>query len=590
MDADVPLRRSLLVRLLAASILIAVCSIAATAWLVMRGTTQAIQEAQGQSLSQNAHIYNTLVGYAATHPSWDGVEALVGSLAASTGWQITLTTPDRRPIAGSPPPSGPAVASVDPLHVDPALLPGAPDQIDSRALGPFALPAADRERERRYADDGQRCLLEHGFPAQIVESPSGLLTVVSAAGEKLRRTCGADFPYLSTSQKVALTVLQGLVNACLGQQGPPVVGVSIDTWRYQQTDGSNLDPERVHNCVASARRTQLGPHVAPTALLFVRGSQASGTVRTGFVLSSANIVRTAGAAAVVLVVTIAVTVLIAARLVRPLRALTAAAQHSTGRRARARVTGRDEIGTLAAVLNRMAEQRERAEDQRRAMVNDVAHELRTPLANIRSWLEAAEDGLAPPVTDTELTSALLAEALQLQRIVDDLQDLAEADAGAFRLDRQPVPVGDLVRQAVTAHRGGADAAGVTLTAHTPPVRHGTLPRLTVDPVRITQALGNLIANAVRYTPAGGRITVSARNDAGDVVMSVADTGQGISAGDLPHVFDRFWRADPSRTRDTGGSGLGLAIVRQIVEAHGGTVTATSVPGQGSTFTVRLPRS
>jgi two-component system sensor histidine kinase BaeS len=174
-------------------------------------------------------------------------------------------------------------------------------------------------------------------------------------------------------------------------------------------------------------------------------------------------------------------------------------------------------------------------------------------------------------------------ALLLQHINDDLQDPA-ADAGRLRLHPEPVHVADVLVQATAAHRAGAEAAGVTLTTGT----DGT-PALTADPVRLRQAIGNLVSNAVRHTPVGGVVAVHCHQHDQDVVVTVTDSGTGIAAEDFPKVFDRFWRADKSRTRRTGGSGLGLPIVRRLVRAHGGDVTASSVLGEGSVFTIRLPR-
>jgi two-component system sensor histidine kinase BaeS len=171
----------------------------------------------------------------------------------------------------------------------------------------------------------------------------------------------------------------------------------------------------------------------------------------------------------------------------------------------------------------------------------------------------------------------------LQRIIDDLQDLAAADAGTLRLHREPVRVTDLLHQVAAAHRVAADTTGIALRTET----HGTQ-WLDADPVRMRQALGNLVSNALRHTPAGGTVTLTARHDGDDVVLAVADTGTGIAPDDLPHVFDRFWRAEKSRSRRTGGSGLGLAIVRHLVAAHDGTVTIASEPGRGAVFTLRLP--
>ncbi|GAA4240859.1 hypothetical protein GCM10022254_67280 [Actinomadura meridiana] len=230
---------------------------------------------------------------------------------------------------------------------------------------------------------------------------------------------------------------------------------------------------------------------------------------------------------------------------------------------------------------RSAASRSAVEAQRQTMVNDIAHELRTPLSNIRVWLEAAEDGVAIP--DGAFVSSLLEEALQLQHLVDDLQDLAAAEAGTLRLHFEPMDVRELLTRVADAHRAKATSAGSRLTVYL----DGD-PPLTADAVRIRQAVANLLTNAIRHTP-NGHITLTARDDDGWTVIEVADTGTGIPPEDLPQIFDRFWRADKSRNRQTGGSGLGLAIVRQLVQAHGGTAEAHSQLGEGSTFTLRLPR-
>ncbi|MET9943070.1 sensor histidine kinase, partial [Streptomyces halstedii] len=279
-------------------------------------------------------------------------------------------------------------------------------------------------------------------------------------------------------------------------------------------------------------------------------------------------------------------VLAGARLVRPLHALTGAAQRLRDgeEHASVPVSGDDEIGRLASAFNDMSAHRARLEEQRKAMVSDVAHELRTPLSNIRGWLEAAQDGLADP--DPAFVSSLLEEAVQLQHIIDDLQDLAAADAGALRLHPEPVRTGELLSQVAAAHQARAETAGVRLKVE----GAAPAPELHADPVRLRQAVGNLVSNAVRHTPAGGTVTLRAYGDGskGVVVIEVEDTGTGIPADDLPYVFDRFWRAEKSRSRRTGGSGLGLAIVRKLTEAHGGTASATSTEGEGSAFTLRLP--
>ncbi len=246
-----------------------------------------------------------------------------------------------------------------------------------------------------------------------------------------------------------------------------------------------------------------------------------------------------------------------------------------------RVVGGDEIGRLSVAFNTMAGRRAELERLRKAMVSDVAHELRTPLSNIRGWLEAAEDGVVD--NDGELLASVLEEALLLQHIIDDLRDLSAADAGELRLSKVPVPVTDVLAQTAHAHRADADASGVRLT-----VSADEAALVDADPVRLRQMTGNLLSNAIRHTPRGGTVALCARATEGSVRIDVADTGVGIAPDELPHVFERFWRAEKSRSRQTGGSGLGLSIVRKLAEAHGGTVTAHSAPGAGAVFRLTLP--
>jgi two-component system sensor histidine kinase BaeS len=242
--------------------------------------------------------------------------------------------------------------------------------------------------------------------------------------------------------------------------------------------------------------------------------------------------------------------------------------------ARAEVSARWEIAELAEAFNQMSEHLARTEKQRKDLVSDVSHELRTPLGTIRGWLVAAQDGVAD--LDPALVESLLEETLVLQQLVDDLQELASADAGEFRLQPEPVDAGELLRQIAAAHPRD-------LVVET----SGML-QLTADPVRLRQAVGNLVVNAIAHTPPDGRIVLRGLRAGDAVVLEVGDTGSGIAPEDLPHVFDRFWRADRSRSRATGGRGLGLAVVKHLVGAHGGTVTVTSAVGAGTTFTIRLP--
>ncbi|MFF9274208.1 ATP-binding protein [Streptomyces griseosporeus] len=255
-------------------------------------------------------------------------------------------------------------------------------------------------------------------------------------------------------------------------------------------------------------------------------------------------------------------------------------ERGLGRRPGARPR-RDEIARLAAAFNRMADSLQAGEERQRRLTGDIAHELRTPLANLRGYLEALRDGVVEPTP--ELLESLHEEALLQQRIVDDLQDLALAEAGALTYHRRTTDVRELLRAARTAHRARAEAAGVEVVVEADgPVR------VHADPDRLRQVVANLVGNALRATPPGGTVTLALRRDRERAVVEVRDTGTGIAAEDLPHVFDRFWRADPARGRATGGSGLGLAVARQIVLDHGGTIGVDSAVGAGTTVTVTLP--
>ena len=276
-------------------------------------------------------------------------------------------------------------------------------------------------------------------------------------------------------------------------------------------------------------------------------------------------------------------ILLARTLTHPLRELTAATRAvASGRLGQqVAVRSRDELGVLATSFNQMSADLSRASTLRRQMTADIAHDLRTPLSVILGYTEALRDGKLPGTQD--IYDTVHTEAQHLQHLVDDLRTLSLADAGELPLSRQAVAPEALLERAAAAYQAQSHARGVALEVRT----SAPLPEVEVDPERMAQVLGNLLSNALRYTPRGGTITLSAAGQGGTVRLHVRDTGPGIAPADLPHIFERFYRADPSREQ-TGASGLGLAIARGIVAAHGGSIAATSTLGQGATFTITLP--
>lgn len=249
---------------------------------------------------------------------------------------------------------------------------------------------------------------------------------------------------------------------------------------------------------------------------------------------------------------------------------------------RVEVTDRGELGELAASFNAMATALEHMNRLQRQMIADIAHELRTPLSNIRGYIEAVRDRILEP--DEETIATLDGEAVMLSRLVDDLQELSIVEAGQMTLECQPEDLGELVKHTTDAMSAAAATRGVRLERQI----DEAIPLVSIDYHRIGQVLRNLLDNALSHTGRGGSITVSARRIGQWAEVSVLDTGAGIDPNDLPHVFDRFYRADKSRTRSTGGSGLGLTISKGLVEAHGGRISVESTPGRGSRFYFTVP--
>jgi signal transduction histidine kinase len=272
-------------------------------------------------------------------------------------------------------------------------------------------------------------------------------------------------------------------------------------------------------------------------------------------------------------------------LVRPLQRLTTAIHAMTAGDLHQEVPiqSQDEIGELARAFNQMSADLARANQARRQMTADIAHDLRNPLMVMIGYLEAMRDGVLEPTPKRLAT--LYDEAHHLQHLVNDLRTLSLADAGELTLQREVISPTDLLLRAYRAWLSQARQRDIALLCRAPE----GLPAVSVDAERINQVLNNLISNALRYTPPDGRIVLAAQQQGDQIVLTVQDNGTGIAADHLPFIFDRFYRADPARTETGGESGLGLAIARSIVETHGGTLRVTSLGvGQGTTFSLHLP--
>lgn len=572
-------RKSLLARLLAVTAVVAAISVGATAWLASTTATRYDLQVAAENAELDARIVDELVGYAATHPSWDRVQPVLDELARETGRRIAVhdtrgeTIGDTRPDL--PLPAWDA-ARVDALSVATA---DTSRQIDPRAVGPYRLSPAERSALDALALEIGECLGPQ-TDWTVEHQPSGRPRLLS---DDSTRECG-DERLLEPvpAEAAALAELVTSTNACLAALGQsPISSISVDFEAQSTEDASDAELERVAQCVDVARAQQLQPWVAPPVDVVI--TDARGDERGPADLTRGSVARIALIVVGILVLVLGVSALVGLPLIRRVQALTVAAERmAAGESGTAvPVRGDDEIAQLAIAFNEMSRLREHSERLRTQLISDVAHELRTPLTNLLGWLEAAEDGVAEH--DADLTRLLLAETHQLTRIVADLQTLTLADAGELKLRDDELDVGDLIASVADTHRLRAEAAAVALDSSVEPGLE-----LRGDGGRIRQVLDNLVANALDHTPAGGSVSLTAQSADGRVLLRVRDTGEGIAPEDQRSVFERFWRADRSRARVSGGSGLGLAIVRDVVDAHGGRISVDSELGRGSEFVVDLP--
>ncbi|MFI6759937.1 sensor histidine kinase [Micromonospora sp. NPDC050417] len=584
-------------RVLGLVMFVALSATCATAWLTLRQAREQLTASASASQEQVDMISSELKAYGSRQGTWEGVAGLVRRLHQDTGQRIHLesdlgvlvdtdteTNPDRafRPL-------GPLTAVVNPrptlslagTETDPAGI--TVKAIENYRSG-VLLAACLTRRGLDVVSTGGALGVPSFEPGPDIESADwdsvdACRVGTAEAGRNLStdvdrttrcvKSDGADNP----DGAPALPVLPGR-----GPVSQPGLGFADPRLRngVSPTTTAASVPDATIACLTQVFNLQIND-VAPQPVRLYLGAQSDpgAALTTGPVL--AGVAGVAGIA-------VLCTALLSHRVIRPIGRLTDAAQR-LGRgdlSGRVPVKGRDELAKLGRSFNQMADSLQRGEERQRRLVADVAHELRSPLANLRGYLEALKDGVIKP--DPELFASLHEEAVLQQRIVDDLQELALAEAGTLAYHRVPVDLAELLETCQTAHRALAESARVRLRVVAEPVV------VHADPDRLRQVVGNLITNALRATAAGGNLTLYASRAGADALVRVSDDGSGIAPDALPHVFDRFWRADSARGRGTGGSGLGLAITRQIVTDHGGTITVASELGVGTTFSIVLPAS
>ncbi|WP_250030760.1 sensor histidine kinase [Paractinoplanes maris] len=567
-------------------LLVAVSAIGATAWLTLNLTSREVAEALEAQSRHRAEIVAEIQRYGLRHGRWPGVDRLVGDLAERTGLHIRVQTTAGEVLVDSDIEAGRASGPVQAIAYDIDSLPTM--QVVTTTL-PTARPSV------LYAKPGPipRDLFGPTPTDPVFGSPGALalrqaaqyrtgLVLVRCLNETLgdEASLGRDrAPYVTREQLERSP-------ACLHKATTKVLG---DTywhdayWEYLTycdnltRNGRELGGSKGAACLQAAFHDTVVTSSAVPLQVYLGGRNE---------VEIADFGRPAliGAAGLLLVAFLG-TYVIARQFSRPVRRLTgasillAAGQHDV----RVRDEGHGELAQLSRSFNAMARAVQDSEERQRRLIADVAHEMRTPLSNLRGYLEGLSDGVIEP--SRELFASLHEETLLQRRILDDLQVLALAEAGDLGYTRTPTDLAELAAAGVTAQLAVAAAAEVTLTVDAPePVW------VLADQDRMRQVLGNLLTNAIRYSDPGTQVLVRVNAEKVTAVLTVRDTGVGIAAADVPHVFDRFWRADPARQRATGGSGLGLTIAHRIVTDHGGRIEVASVQHVGTTFVVRLPRS
>ncbi|MFC1936146.1 sensor histidine kinase [Chloroflexota bacterium] len=341
----------------------------------------------------------------------------------------------------------------------------------------------------------------------------------------------------------------------------------------------HLTPEQLQNALPLRYQGEIVGYLVPYGSVYANQVDIQTALGAQMADAALNAMLLAGGLSLVLAILLGYLIL------NPVRKLTEAASHMAqgDLSQRVAISGSSELVTLGETFNSMAESLEEAEQHRQALTADIAHELRTPLAVQRANLEAMQDGIYP--LDQENLERVLEQNSMLAQLVEDLRTLALSDANELELNTEPTDVISLVKHVGDQFKRQAEREGITLTVE----RLSSPPNLNLDPRRVSQILNNLISNALRYTPSGSEVKLEIETAAEVVLVRVRDNGPGIPPEALPHIFERFYRADPSRARHEGGTGLGLTIARRLAQAHGGELTAANQPDGGAVLTLSLPK-
>jgi two-component system sensor histidine kinase BaeS len=509
------------------AVVVSLLAVGATAVIAQRVASDDLRRALDQELASTDEILGQIEEHVFVEGGWDDVDELVEELAGDTGTRIAIIDDFGRRVADSDPAE--ALPSQPTGHIDTLELLAGPDDVDlideiysrcdAAAFAAAGLPA-DGQIDRSVTPEPEDYYPEDYYPEDY-------------------------YPEI------------------------------FDTEVF---DTEDYDTEAYYDAFTRcAATTQVEIGVPPSALIYLGVGDAT----------AASLLGSDGPDARLIVVALAVVVTatgIAALGIRPVVAQVGALQRGAAHLGRGRLdtrvpeSGTTELAELAATFNHMAGSLQAEDERRRRWTSDVAHELRSPLQNLRGHLESAQDGLMD--TDGPWFDSVLEEIEQLSHLVEDLQILTLADGGRLDLDRRRLDLGELAADVVSSHQARASLARISLEAR------GSADA-EVDERRMRQVIGNLLDNALRHTPAGGQVEVSVTRAGSRARVVVSDSGEGIPADALPTLFDRFSRVDTDRSRARGGSGLGLAIVAGLVDAHDGTVRVESAPGSGTSFSIEI---